>query len=77
MTDTITTLQQRIAEVDAAMHRLALGEQEVSVSDGTNSASYTQTSVGKLRAYRAELQARLALLGGSGGRRRRAIGVRF
>lgn len=77
MTETAQTLRQRIADVDDALHRLAMGEQEVSVSDGTNSATYNQTSMGKLQAYRAELRSRLATLGAPDGRRRRAIGVRF
>lgn len=73
----LATLRSRLAEAEDALHRLVTGQQEVSVSDGTNTATYSRATMADLRSYIAELRGQIARAGGTGGQRRRAIGVRF
>lgn len=70
MTDT-ATLQARLVEAEAALHKLMLGNQRVTVSYDGKSVTYTAATAAGLRAYIVELRAQL----GTGSRR--AIGVQF
>lgn len=76
MSDTATTPQQRLAEAEAALHRLLTGSavEELRYGSGqvTRSVRYTTANIGDLRAYIAQLRREIGLPG-----RRRAIGVRF
>lgn len=60
MTET-TTLRQRLREAEAALHRLMIGEREVTVSvGGYGATTYAQTDRGALEAYIARLKAEIA-----------------
>lgn len=61
---TTAELTTRLAEAEAALHALAIGEKEVSVGYDGKSVTYTKTNMGALRAYIAELKRAL----GQGGR---------
>lgn len=69
MTDT-ATLQARLTEAEAALHDLQTGRREVSVGYDGRSVTFTQASIGQLRAYIADLKSQLGL-----GCRTRARGV--
>jgi hypothetical protein len=75
MADTATT-EARLAEAEAALHRLLTGSQleELRHSAGavSRSARYTAANIGELRGYIAQLKRELGQPSG-----RRAIGVRF
>ncbi|MFZ2872759.1 gpW family head-tail joining protein [Zavarzinia sp.] len=66
----------RLAEAEAALHALSIGRRSVSVSYEGKAVTYTAGNIGELRAYVAELKAKLALLDGARPARR-AIGLRF
>lgn len=60
----MSTVAQRLAEAEAALHNLLIGTATQSVQDQSGEAiTYTMANVGRLRAYIAELKAEL-----SGGR---------
>ncbi|EKS6403463.1 hypothetical protein NM534_004325 [Enterobacter hormaechei] len=72
------TLLIRLAEAEAAYHRLMVGKQAVTISHGDsagNSRSYQYSTAGisDLRAYIIELKSKLGLCTG----RRRPAGVRL
>jgi hypothetical protein len=75
MTDS-ATLEARLEEAEAALHRLLTGAQVVELRHAAGPASrtgiFTRAEVGPLRAYIADLRRQLGLTTG-----RRAIGVRF
>lgn len=75
MTDA-ATLQARLAEAEAALHRLTTGSQAEDVRYASGSASrsvrYTAANIAELRAYVADLRRQLGQP-----TRRRAIGIRF
>lgn len=62
MNDTdLTTLRQRLEEAEAALHRLMVGELEVTVSmTGYGSTSYTQTNRQQLEQYISRLRSTIA-----------------
>lgn len=68
---TPSELRVYLAEAEAALHALMTGKQSVSVGYESKTVTYTKAEIGALRAYIAELKARL----GQGGRR--ALGVVF
>jgi len=75
MTD-LSTLKQRLAEAEAALHRLMTGELEVTVSiGGYGATTYNQASADRLSAYIARLKNEIASREGSS--RRGAILMRF
>lgn len=65
MTDT-ATLTQRLAEAEAALHRLSMGDKLVKVDYGASSATYQQADKAGLRAHIAELRQQLGLGGRAG-----------
>lgn len=71
MPDT-ATLEARLAEAEAALHRLLISRQTVQLrrADGSQ-VEYTAASADSLRGYIAELKSQL------GRRSRRAIAFRF
>lgn len=70
----LTTLKLRLAEAEAAFHKLQLGQQRVSVTFGpSKSVSYTAANISELRRYIADLKDQIAACEG---RLRRGI-VRF
>lgn len=75
MADT-DTLTARLAEAEAALHKLLIGEKLVELRHAAGPASrtgiFTRAEIGPLRAYIADLRRQLGLSTG-----RRAIGVRF
>jgi len=75
----LATLQARLAEAEAARHKLLLGDKEVSVAYGAGNmqVSYNRAEAASLNAYIAQLKAQIAALGGVGGVRRRPILVEF
>lgn len=75
MTD-LNTLKQRLAEAEAALHRLMTGELEVTVSvGGYGATTYNQASADRLSAYIARLKNEIASR--EGGVRRGPILMRF
>jgi len=60
MTD-LLTLKQRLLDAENALHRLMIGELEVSISvGGFGTTSYAQTDIAKLKTYIAELKMDIA-----------------
>ncbi len=58
----LTTLRQRLAEAETALHRLMTGELEVTVSvGGYGATTYTQVSSDKLNQYITRLQHQIAV----------------
>jgi hypothetical protein len=75
MTD-LNTLKQRLIEAETALHRLMIGELEVTVSvGGYGATTYNQTSADKLSAYVAGLKNEIARR--QGGSRRGPLLMRF
>lgn len=72
MTDT-AVLQTRLAAAELALHELSIGARTASLSFDGKSMTYSQTNMGALRAYIAELRQQLGL--GTG--RARPFAVRF
>lgn len=72
MTD-VATLRERLAEAEAAYHKLALGEAEASVTYGSTMVAYKSADLGKLKAYIADLKRQIAAAGDATMPRRRAI----
>lgn len=70
------TLQQWLAQAQAALHQLTIGAQTASVSyaqgNGQRSATFSRTNISNLYAWIAQLRAALGH-----GRPRRPIGVTF
>jgi hypothetical protein len=58
MTDT-AILEQRLSEAQDALHRLSIGESEVTVRIGEKAVTYSAVKAGELRAYIQELKAQL------------------
>lgn len=74
MSEDLTTLKMRLAEAEAAYHKLQLGQQRASVSFGpSKSVSYTQANISELRRYINDLKDQIAACEG---KKRRSI-VRF
>ncbi len=76
----LATLQTRLTEAETALHQLSTGTKAVSINTGTETVSYNQISMGKLRAYIADLEGKIISLGGTvvgKTRARRAIAVSF
>ena len=64
MTD-IATLRQRLLEAEDALHRLMIGELEVTVSvGGYGATTYAQTGINKLNAYISKLKSEIAAIEG-------------
>lgn len=70
------TIVARIDEAETALHRLAIGQSETSVSYEGKAVTYTRAMMGDLRAYLNDLKAQLAKIDGTSPPRR-AIGVIF
>ena len=66
----LATLQARLAEAEAAYHKLQLGEKEVSVAYGDKQVSFNRAGLADLSAYINQLKAQIAAAGGPGVRRR-------
>lgn len=66
-------LAARIADAEAAYHRLMTGRHAVKVTIEGQETEFNRTSAPLLRAYIAQLKAELAGQGGGGG----AIGIVF
>lgn len=64
----LATLQQRLDEVDDAIHRLMTGGREVQVRAGAVWATYSEVDLPQLKTYRADLARRIAALTGTGRR---------
>ena len=71
MADT-ATLQARLAEAEAALHRLRMGTQAVRVSDGEVTTEFTPAKIPALQSYIADLRRQLGQ-----GRRPGPIRTRF
>ena len=54
-----TTTQQKLDEALEAKHLLAIGQAEVSVQIGTRKVEFSQTTVGNLDRYIAQLRREL------------------
>ena len=60
MTELIT-LRQRLLDAETALHRLMIGELEVTVSvGGYGATTYAQTDINKLTVYIATLKSNIA-----------------
>lgn len=55
------TTEQKLEQAQHAYHQLLTGQKKVSVRYGETSVQYTQTNIGELRQYIAELQAALGI----------------
>lgn len=51
----------RLAEAESALHQLTIGKQTVRLSADGESLDFTPASMGKLRAYIAEIKAALGM----------------
>lgn len=72
----LPTLKKRLIEAQDALHRLMVGELEVTVSvGGFGATTYAQTDINKLKAYITELKSDIASL--EGGKRRGPLYIRF
>lgn len=49
-------LLQRLSEAETALHKLVTGQQTVRLEYDGKSVTYTQATMGQLRAYIAELE---------------------
>lgn len=58
---------ENLAAIDQALIDLAIGERVASFSVGDKTYTFTQTDLDKLRAFRQEVAAEVALAGGSAG----------
>jgi hypothetical protein len=57
----LSTLHQRLVEAESALHRLMIGELEVTVSvGGYGATTYAQSDINKLNAYIAKLKIEIA-----------------
>lgn len=58
---TIELLRERLFEAENALHRLMIGELEVTVSvGGYGATTYAQSDINKLNAYIAKLKTEIA-----------------
>lgn len=58
---TIELLKERLTDAESALHRLMVGELEVTVSvGGYGATTYAQTDINKLTAYIAKLKSEIA-----------------
>ncbi len=65
MAETAASLQTKIDEAKAALHRLMCGDKEVQVGFGTNRLTqWNQVKIPELRAYIADLEGQLARVSG-------------
>ncbi len=53
---TTEVLLQRLSEAETALHKLVTGQQTVKLEYDGKSVTYSQASMGDLRAYISELQ---------------------
>ena len=59
---TIELLKERLTDAESALHRLMVGELEVTVSvGGYGATTYAQTNINKLTAYIAKLKSEIAV----------------
>lgn len=73
---TLDILTARLAEAEAAYHRLMTGSAEESLGIGDMQVRYTRANADALAAYINQLKSDIAALGGTGtGARRRAMVV--
>lgn len=71
-------LKTRLAEAEAAYHKLMIGEKEVSVSVGNfGSTTYNQTNITQQEAYISNLKSQIAVAEGKSTGRRRIMKVSF
>ena len=57
----LSTLHQRLVEAERALHRLMIGELEVTASvGGYGATTYAQSDINKLNAYIAKLKTEIA-----------------
>ena len=74
MAETAASLNTKIAEAKAALHKLMCGDKEVQVGFGTNRLTqWNQVKIPDLRAYIADLEGQLAAVLGSTTSRRGPI----
>lgn len=72
----LATLQARLAEAEAAYHKLVTGTKTVEIQHGEMRQKYTETTMANLRAYIDELESKIEALGGTEvGQRRRMLEV--
>ena len=58
----LSTLRQRLVEAESALHRLMVGELEVTVSvGGYGATTYAHADINKLDAYIAKLKREIAV----------------
>lgn len=58
---TIELLKERLTDAESALHRLMVGELEVTVSiGGYGATTYAQTDINKLTSYIAKLKSDIA-----------------
>lgn len=63
MSGSLNVLKQRLSEAEEALHRLLIGEQEVSVTvSDFGSTVYAQTDIDKLERYISRLKMTIASL---------------
>lgn len=72
----LKTLRERLSQAEGALHRLMIGELEVTVSvGGYGATTFTQTDTDKLNIYISKLKLEIAKK--QGGRRRGPLLVKF
>jgi gpW len=72
----LITLSQRLLDAEGALHRLMIGELEVTVSvGGFGATTYAQTDINKLNAYISRLKSEIAAI--EGRPRRGPLFIRF
>lgn len=73
----LATLQSRLSEAEAALHRLMTGAQVVQVGYADQQATYGRAQAPALQAYIASLKSQIAAAEGSAAGRRVALLVEF
>lgn len=76
----LTTLKARLAEAEAVEHDWSIGKKSRRINVDGHEIEYSEAGLKRLSSYISKLQADIARAGGSaadGGRRRRAMAVRF
>lgn len=73
----LATLQARLAEAEAAQHKLLIGCKAVKVDQGDKAVTYTEAKASALAAYIASLKAQIGALTGACAAARRPLLARF
>lgn len=73
----LATLQTRLSEAEAALHKLSIGALRASVSYDGQTVTFTKAEMGELRAYIADLRSQIAALTATPAGRRRPLHLGF